>query len=114
MIKTISERRKQSLMQTPKSTVIEKTALEFACVWYESCLSSGLLPSKAHKTQKAWARANFQKFIPHAIEHLTSMLSRNDINDLCKQEIHEAILERVNDPETITLENLSSPSNAEH
>ncbi len=101
-------------MQTPKSTVIEKTALEFACVWYESCLSSGLLPSKKQKTQKAWARANFQKFIPHAIEHLTSMLSRDDINDLCKQEIYDAIIERTNDPEMTALENLTSPSNAEH
>ncbi len=101
-------------MQTPKSTVIEKTALEFACVWYESCLSSGLLPSKSHITQKSWARANFQKFIPHAIEHLTSMLSRNDIAPLMKQEIYDAILERANDFEISALENMTSPSAAEH
>ena len=113
-IKTISERRKHELSTRPKSVVIEHTALEMACVWYESCLSSGLLPSKQQKTMKAWARANFQKFIPHAIEHLTSLLSRPDINDLCKQEIHEAILERVNDPELIELENIAIPSTAEH
>jgi len=112
MIKTISERRR--LMTTPKSTVIEKTALEFACVWYESCLSSGLLPSKKQKTQKAWARANFQKFIPHAIEHLTTMLGRNDIPNLMKQEIYDAILERTNDEEMVALENAVSPSTMEH
>ena len=111
MIKSINERR---LMTRPKSVVIEHTALEMACVWYESCLSSGLLPSKKQKTQKAWARANFQKFIPHAIEHLTSMLSRPDINDLCKQEIYDAIMERTNDPEMVALENVAATSTMEH
>lgn len=108
MIKTISERR---LMNKPKSVVIEHTALEIACEVYDQARSVGCT---SNLTQKAWARANFQHYIPHAIAHLTSMLGRSDINDLCKQEIYDAIIERTNDPEMIALENLSSLSTAEH
>ena len=102
MIKTISERRK--LVTEPSSTLIEKTALQFACEWYEAALSSGLLPSKKQKDQKAWARANFQKFIPKVIEIFITMLGDPNQPDAAKKEIWAAIKERVDDPEMIILD----------
>src|SRR5712672_2240524 len=103
-IKTISERRK--LITEPSSTLIEKTALEFACEWYEAALSSGLLPSKKQKSQKAWARANFHKFIPKVIETFVTMLGDPNQPDKMKKEIWAAIQERINDPEMVILNNM--------
>lgn len=108
MVKTISEQR---LMTAPTSTVIEKVALEFAAVFYDAARSSG---GKSKLTQRAWARKNFQKFIPSATKHLISMLGRSDIADLMKQEIHQALLERVNDPEVTMLDELAHPSLTSH
>src|SRR5271165_3806998 len=109
-IKTISEKRaaqtahKNRLVEAPASTIIEKTALKFAAMFYDAARSSG---AKSTKTQKQWARDNFTKFIPKAVEILTSMLGRSDIADIQKQEIHQALLERVNDPEMVMLDELS-------
>ena len=108
MVKTVSEQR---LLKAPESTVIEKVALEFAAVFYDAARSSG---STSKLTQRVWARKNFQKFIPPATKHLISMLGRSDIADLMKQEIHQALLERVNDPEVTMLDELAHPSVMEH
>lgn len=81
----------------PRHTVIEKTASELAAVFYEAARSSGL--KSQFKTPRAFARAKFITFIPKAVELLTSMLGRSDIHDLMKQEIFEALSERINDPE---------------
>ena len=101
MVKTITEQR---LFKTPNSTVIEKTALEMAAVFYDAARSSG---GTSKLTQRAWARKNFQKFIPRAIQILISMLGRSDISDLMKQEIYEALIERVNDLEMIMLDDIA-------
>ena len=114
MIKTVSERKKHNrLLEAPKSVVIEQTALEFAMVFWDAARSSG---ATSKLTQKQWARKNFTKFIPKAVEHLTSMLGRPDISDILKQQIHEAIIERANDPEMIMLDkmHLEHTSQTEH
>lgn len=85
-----------TLMATPKHTVIERTALEFAATFWEAGRSSGM-PSK-YKNARAFARANFIKFIPQTISILTDMLGRSDVSEHMKKEIHEAIVERINDP----------------
>ena len=104
-IKTVSERKKHNrLLEAPASTVIEKTALEFAAVFYDAARSSG---ATSKMTQKAWARKNFHKFIPRAVQTLISMLGRSDISDLMKQEIHTALIERINDPEMIMIDDLA-------
>lgn len=90
-----SQYKKKYILEGPKYTVIEKTAAEFAAVWYETGRSQGL--TSKWKTPKAYARANFEKFIPKALEILLSMLNRSDIHDLMKEEIYEAIMERHND-----------------
>jgi hypothetical protein len=84
------------ILKAAKYTVIEKTAAEFAAVFYEAARSSGL--TSEFKNPRSFARANFTKFIPKAVEVLISMLGRSDIHDLMKQEIYEALMERNNDP----------------
>lgn len=84
------------LVTSPKSAVIEKTALELACTWYEIGRGQGL--TSKWRDPRSYARANFEKFIPKALEILISMLGRSDIHDLMKTEIYEALLERHNDP----------------
>ncbi len=105
MIKTISERRKQKLVTDPSSVLIEQTALRFACEWYEAALSSGLLPSKQQKNQKAWARANFQKFIPKVIEAFIDILGDPNQPSEMKKAIWAAMEERISDPEMTILDN---------
>lgn len=89
------------VLKGPKHTVIEKTAAEFAATWYEIGRGQGM--TSKWKSPKAYARANFEKFIPKAIDTLLSMLGRSDIHDLMKQEIYEALMERYNDPELISM-----------
>lgn len=76
--------------------VIEHTALEFAITFYEAGRSSGL--TSKYKTARLYALHNYQKFLPKALETLIEMLSHDDIHENVKQRIHEAIIERVNDP----------------
>lgn len=82
----------------PTSTpIIEKTALEFAAVWYDIGRGQGM--TSKWKTPRAYARANLEKFIPVALKHLLSMLSRHDISEHMKKEIYDAYIERANDPD---------------
>ena len=113
MIKSITERRKNRLLEAPKSVVIEQTALEMACAVYEKAKSLGY---KSTKTQKQWARDHFTKYIPNAIQKLTEMLGQPNVADHLKQQIHEALTERINDPEMQMLDELHTQhvSNTEH
>lgn len=85
------------ILQGPKYKVFEHVAAEFAAVYYEAGRSTGL--TSKFKDARSFARANFEKFIPKAIEHCVTLLGRQDIPDLCKAEIYEAIMERNNDPD---------------
>lgn len=85
------------ILQPPKSNLIEKTALEFACTFYEAARSSGL--TSKYKDAREYGRANFEKFIPKAVEILMDMLGKKHISTVMKDEIHFALLERVNNPE---------------
>lgn len=86
----------QYILSSPKHTVIEKTAAELAATWYEIGRGQGMISK--WKSPKSYARANFEKFIPKAVELLLSMLGRSDIQELMKQEIYDALMERHNDP----------------
>jgi hypothetical protein len=82
----------------PKSKpLIEKVAGELAGVWYEIGRGQGM--TSKWKTPRAYAKANIEKFIPLALKHLLEMLSNPTTPDLMKQEIYDAIMERVNDPD---------------
>lgn len=105
--------KKNRLVEAPKQVVIEQTALEFAATFYDAARSSG---ANSTKGQKQWARDNFVKFIPMAVQHLTAMLAQDNVADYLKQQIHEALLERVNDPEMQMLDemHLQHTSQTEH
>ncbi len=85
------------LLKGPKHHVFEHVALEFAAVWYETRRSKGM--TSKFKDARSFARANFEKFLPVAIKHCIELLGRQDIPDLAKAEIYEALSERQNDPD---------------
>jgi hypothetical protein len=94
----VSDALEKKLLWKPNSTaIIEKTAGAMAATWYEVGRSQGM--TSKFKSARAYARANLEKFIPVALQHLLSMLSRSDISEHVKQEIYEAYIERANDPD---------------
>lgn len=85
----------------PKNHLIEKTAIEFAAVWYDIARTNNQVDAafiKKWPTQRKFAKAKFEKFIEPALKHLTSLLGRSDIPDIMKKEVYDAIMERNNDP----------------
>src|ERR1035437_9241587 len=87
--------RTSSIFKPAQHTIIEKTAAEMAGVFYDACRSSGM--TSEYKTARAFAKAKLTTFIPKAVEILISMLGRQDLPDLMKAEIYEALKERAND-----------------
>lgn len=85
----------------PHSVLIEKTAIEMCANFYEIGCKQGL--KSKYKTTKHYTMANFEKLVPHAIHHLRQMLYNPSVSDDQKMLIHEAILERMNDPEAVAL-----------
>lgn len=81
----------------PVSTVFEQVACELACTWYEVGRSQGL--KSKWKDARSYGRANFEKFLPKALEYCVSMLGRQDVPDLMKAEIFEELHRRNNDPD---------------
>ena len=82
---------------TPQYNLIEKTAYELACTWYEIGRFQGM--TSKWRTPRLYARANLEKFIPKAIEHLLDMMANPNNSEHVKNTIYLAIQERVNDPE---------------
>lgn len=82
---------------TPQSILIEQTAAEMACIFWEAGRSAGM-PSK-YKNARAFARAKLTTFIPKAVQHLIEMISNPATSKEMKDLIYEAIMERVNDPD---------------
>lgn len=85
------------LTPNPKHTVIERTAAELAATFYEAGRSSGM--TSQFKTPRAYAKHYLEMYISKAVELLTEMLGNPTLPDLMKQEIYDALLERVNDPQ---------------
>ena len=79
----------------PHHILIEKVAGEFAAIFWEAGRSSGM--TSKYKNARAFARANLEKFIPKAVEHLIDLLGRDDIHPDMKDQIYQAIQERTND-----------------
>jgi hypothetical protein len=85
----------------PRSVLIEKVAGELAATFYEIGRSQGL--TSKHKNARAYARANLEKFIPKAIEHLIECLGpKSTLPVEAKEEIYNELMERVNDPANVT------------
>jgi hypothetical protein len=93
---------------SPSDVIIEKTAGEFAGVWYDAARSSDMkivkLQGKTinllkYKTTRDFARRHLEAFIPAAVHALNDILSRDSTSVEMKEIIYQAILERVNDPD---------------
>ncbi len=91
----------------PSDVIIEKTAGEFAGVFFDAARSSGMEKitlqgeiinlKKYRNNPRAFARAHLEKFIPAAVEALTTILGRPETPEEQKQIIYNALMERVND-----------------
>jgi len=79
-----------------KYKIIEKVAGEMAAIFYEAGRSSGM--NSKYKIARAYARANLEKFIPTAINHLLTVMHNPSTPKIMKDEIMEAYLERANAP----------------
>lgn len=94
---------------TPESNIIEKTAAEFAGVFFDAARSSGMEKIKLQgriinlmkykNNPRNFARDCLEGFIPAAIEALTTIMGRDSTPPEQKEIIYQAILERVNDPQ---------------
>lgn len=93
----MDEQLHKRILKGPKYKVFEHVAAEFAAIWWETGRSQGM--SSRYKDARSFARAKFERFIPKAIEHCVQLLDRQDIPELAKAEIYEALMERNNDPD---------------
>lgn len=93
-------------MNKPGYTVIERTAAQFAATFFEAARNTGMT-SKKHKNARSYAAANFEMYIPKAIEILTDMLGRDDVSIHAKDEISNALIERANDKGAHAIANTS-------
>ena len=80
---------------SPQSLLIEKTALELACCFYEAGRSSGL--TSKHKGPRAFAKANVEKFIPKAVDLLMDIMANPATPKEQKDLIYDSFMERTND-----------------
>lgn len=83
---------------TPSSMLIEKTAAEYAAIFWEACRSSGMKQGR-HKTARAYARANLEQFIPLVVQNLIEIMGRKNTPVEMKEQIYQALQERTNDPD---------------
>lgn len=90
----------------PSTVIIEKTAGEFAGVFYDAARSSGMklikLQGKTinllrYKSARDFARRHIEAFIPAAVHSLIEIMSRPNCNVAHKDLIYNALMERVND-----------------
>jgi hypothetical protein len=96
-----------SKIKDPSDVIIEKTAGEFAGTFFDAARSSGMgtimlqgqkIDLRKYKNSpRAFARAHLEKFIPAAIEALTTIMGRENISVEMKDIIYNALMERVND-----------------
>lgn len=93
-------------LKDPSDVIVEKTAGEFAGVFYDAARSSGMTVVKLqdqtinllrYKSPRAFARAHLEKFIPAAVHALNEIMCNPNTPEDKRQIIYNAIMERVND-----------------
>ena len=77
--------------------LIFRTALELAAVWYEIGRGQGL--KSKWPNARAYAKANIERFVPKAIEHLLQILANPSFPESAKRDIYEALIDPINDPD---------------
>jgi hypothetical protein len=95
-------------LKDPSDVIVEKTAGEFAGVFYDSARSSGMTVIKLqgdtinllrYKSPREFARRHLEKFIPAAVHALIEIMSRDTTPEAQRQIIYNAVMERINDPD---------------
>lgn len=90
----------------PSTVIVEKTAGEFAGIWYDAARSSGIkiamlqnqkINLMKYKSARDFARRHLEKFIPAAVHSLIEIMSRPNCPEDQKLMIYNALMERVND-----------------
>jgi len=98
----------QRKLKDPSDVIVEKTAGEFAGCFYDAARSSGMTKIKLQndvinllkfKTPREFARRHLEKFIPAAVEALTTILGKDSTPAESKEVIYQALMERINDPD---------------
>lgn len=93
-------------LKDPSDVIVEKTAGEFAGVFYDAARSSGMTVVKLqdqtinllrYKSPRAFARVHLEKFIPAAVHALNEIMCNPNTPEDKRQIIYNAIMERVND-----------------
>lgn len=90
----------------PKFKLIEHVAAQLAATFYEVGRGQGL--HSKFKNARVYAMNNLEKFIPHAIKALLQQLHNPSISAEQKEEIWDALQERINDPMAGSLADSSS------
>ena len=98
---------------TPETNLIEKTAGEFAGVWFDAARNSGIKIArlqgvtinlmKYKNNPRLFARAHLEKFIPAATHALMEILCRDSTPLDQKEIIYKAITERTGDEQLNTM-----------
>lgn len=99
---------------TPETNIIEKTAGEFAGVFFDAARNSGMKVIqlqgqtinllKYKNNPRLFARAHLEKFIKAATHALMEILCRESTPEDQKQIIYKAIMERTNDEQLHQIE----------
>lgn len=99
-------------IKDPSDVIVEKTAGEFAGVWYDAARSSGMkivnlqgqtINLLKYKTPRAFARSHLEKFIPAAVHALNEIMCRETTPPEQREMIYNAIMERINDTDLLDL-----------
>lgn len=101
----------------PLNPLIWNTAADFAAVWFDAALSSGLPRGKyvgrGDKPIKMFVKDHIEKFVPITIRILLDMLKKNsNCTEHMKAEIYQALIDPINDPDL--MDRGKSKSKAEH
>lgn len=92
----------------PMNPLIWNTTAEFAAVWFEAALSSGLARGKyvgsGDRPIRMFVKDHIEKFLPMTISILIDMLKpTSNCTPHMREEIYHALMDPVNDPDLMDL-----------
>ncbi len=99
----------ESKLIKPRDILIEKVAGELAATYFEAAQNTpqmDTLRKKYRNDPRRYARLNLEKWIPKAVETLISCLQSPRLSIEAKEEIFNALQDRVNDPDNITSDDI--------
>lgn len=88
----------------PRDVLIEKVAGQLAATYFEAAQNTpqmDTLRKKYRNDPRRYARMNLEKFIKPAIECLIESLKSPRLSVEAKEEIYNALIDRINDPENL-------------